>query len=181
MENIAALNTEYNENRNRIFHCIRAKGMISRPSIARELELSLPTVTMYLQELEEKGLIHKNGSMGNTGGRRAAGYSVVGDKVVAVGLDLTQTYIMATSVDLNGNAIISEKMECEFSNKTIYWNKAAEFVNDIIERSSREYTLVPGIGIATQSIVSKDHKRVLYVKTMDIKDLTSATLRLLLP
>ncbi len=72
MEHIAGLNPEGNENRNRIFHCIRQNKIISRPAIARELELSLPTVTTYLQELEDNGMIYKNGSLGNTGGRRAA-------------------------------------------------------------------------------------------------------------
>ncbi len=33
------------ENRNRIFNKIREAGSISRPALARELELSMPTMT----------------------------------------------------------------------------------------------------------------------------------------
>ena len=176
MEHIAGLNPEGNENRNRIFHCIRQNKIISRPAIARELELSLPTVTTYLQELEDNGMIYKNGSLGNTGGRRAAGYSVVRDKYIAAGIDLTETYLMVTLVDLNGDVLRSEKKECVFSNDAAYWNGAKDFVDSVLEQCGRQDTVVLGIGIAVQAIVTQDHSGIFYVKTMDIDNLTSKML-----
>ncbi len=176
MNHLTSLNLESSENRNRIFHCIRRNGMISRPSIARELELSLPTVTTYLQELEAEGLICKSGSLGNTGGRRAAGYSVVRDKCIAVGLDLTENYLVATLVDLNGGVILSEQKDFAFSNSDAYWKEAAAFTERVLEKCSRQDTVVLGVGIAVQAIVTKDNTGIVYVKTMDIGDLTSEML-----
>ncbi len=66
----------------------------------------------------------------------------------------------------------SEKKECVFSNDAVYWNGAKDFVDSVLDQCGRQDTVVLGIGIAVQAIVTKDHSGIFYVKTMDIDNLT---------
>ena len=75
-------------NRRSVFLEIYKKRSVSKEQIKLALGLSLPTVTQNLQELEELGLIRKQGLLSSTGGRKASAYAVVNDFRVAIGLYL---------------------------------------------------------------------------------------------
>lgn len=58
-------------NRKKIYEFLRRSRSVSKQDIVYALQLSLPTVTQNLQELQEKGLLDTAGKIGNTGGRNA--------------------------------------------------------------------------------------------------------------
>ncbi len=46
------------------------------PDLARELDLSVPTVTKLINEMESAGIITEQGKIGNRGGRRPCIYGL---------------------------------------------------------------------------------------------------------
>ena len=69
-----------NTNRQLIYNLIYRQEKISQQEISYTLRLSRPTVTANLNELEETGLIYKNGQIdSDLIGRKAAAYSIVPD------------------------------------------------------------------------------------------------------
>ena len=57
-------------NRNRTYRFLYEKGVATRPEAASALGLSLPTVSQYVQELQDAGLVEECGILESTGGRK---------------------------------------------------------------------------------------------------------------
>lgn len=160
------------ENRNRIFNKIREAGSISRPSLAHDLQLSLPTVTQNLLELGELGYIYENGSFGHTGGRRAKAYSVVKKSKVAVGLDITRNHISVIMVDLCGDMIYKKRIRCPFSWDEDYMETLSGLTADAISDQGIVANQILGVGIAVPGLITEDHEEVYYGKILDFTGLT---------
>ena len=99
-------------NRKNIFKIIFKKGPISRIGISRMLKISRPTVTNYINELIEEGLIAEIGKSKSTalGGKRAV------------------------LVDLNGNLWVGTEKGLNFKPKNS--NKFQRFLHDPKDSSS---------------------------------------------
>ena len=93
-------------NRNLIYQYIYQNEKVSQQDIAYDLRLSRPTVTTNLTELEEDGLITKNGQMySEYVGRKAVAYSIVPDYRIAIGVEILRNVIKIIAVDLYGKKI----------------------------------------------------------------------------
>lgn len=163
------------ENRNRIFHKIREAGSISRPALARELELSMPTVTQNLAELVDQGYICDSGMVGHTGGRRAKVYSVVANRKAALGVDLTWNRISVTAVDLNGTIVLQSEKSILFSKSEEYFQMLGSQVTDAVNQLGIKDEDVLGVGIALPALITEDYGRIFYGKILDITDMTVQT------
>ena len=56
----------------------------TKPQIAIDLKLSIPTVGLIVDELVQQGLVENAGVQASSGGRRAAVYRVIKDSVHAL-------------------------------------------------------------------------------------------------
>lgn len=155
-------------NRQNIYHLLREKGPLTKQEIVLNLQLSLPTVTQNLVELEEKGLINSSGRRGNTGGRDAAAYSCVNDLKAAVGLDITKHHVKAVVVDLSGKVIEILREKVIFSLSDEYFRRLAEIVDIVLKKSGMENRVL-GVGIAVPGLVSEDGKEVVYGEILNFK------------
>ena len=87
--------------RNTIYrHIYNARGFCSRQSLARELDLSLPTVYQNLSELMAAGLVQDSGEQQYTGGRKASGLSIVPDARIAIGISISEHHLRLVAADL---------------------------------------------------------------------------------
>ncbi len=163
------------ENRNRIFNKIRETGSISRPALARELELSMPTVTQNLAELVDLGYICGSGSVGHTGGRRAKVYSVAANRKIAIGVDLTRNRVSVIAADLNGTIVLQSKKGIVFSKSEEYLQMLGKQVTDAVSQLKIKAEDVLGVGIALPALITEDYERIFYGKILDITDMTVQT------
>lgn len=163
------------ENRNRIFYKIREEGSISRPALARELGLSMPTVTQNLEELLDLGYICDSGSVGHTGGRRAKVYSVAANRKLAVGVDLTRNRISVIAADLNGDIVFQSEKNIPFSKSDEYLQVLGSQVADAVNQLETKDEDVLGVGIALPALITEDYERIFYGKILDITDMTVQT------
>lgn len=168
-------------NRNRIFHKIREAGSISRPALARELGLSMPTVTQNLAELVDLGYIRDSGSVGHTGGRRAKVYSVAADRKLALGVDLTRNRVSVIAADLNGDIVFQSERDVLFSKSEEYLQTLGSQVTDIVRQLGIKDEDVLGVGIALPALITEDYQRVFYGKILDITNMSVQTLGKYIP
>jgi len=150
------------QNRTDIYQLLRNSLSLSRQDIVQQLQLSLPTVTKNLLELEQEGLIAESGSISNTGGRRAKTYSIVRDAKIAIGLDITRHHVSAVSIDLTGTIIATERRSILFERSDSYYQKLGELVEAMVASCPRGSNQVLGVGIGVPGLISADNSEVVY-------------------
>ncbi len=160
------------KNRTSIFGLFRSGRQLSRQDIVAALELSLPTVTNNLEELKREGLITQTGSIGNTGGRRARGYSLIADARTAIGLDITRHHVTAVALDLRGTIIASRRHRLDFARTDEYYRELGAIVRQIVVAAELEEKRILGVGIGIPGLLTADHQSVYY---SDVLGITGAT------
>lgn len=160
------------QNRLRIFNLLYKSSGLSRQDIARELKLSLPTITNNLTELLSDGLIQENGFVGNTGGRNARSYSIVSDARTAIGLDITRHHITAVAVGLDGQVIDTIRIRYDFQLTDSYLKKLGELVEQLIAQARLVRERILGVGLGVPGLVSDDCQRIFYGKILDFEGAT---------
>jgi glucokinase-like ROK family protein len=103
MRKSATVNLTRSVNRSVILELIRENSPIARSQIARQLEVSLPTVMRIVDDLMDEGLVRPCDSQGqSTGGRPPALVEFDGKAYAVVGVDLSGTRMFGTVADLSG-------------------------------------------------------------------------------
>lgn len=148
-----------------------AKGFCSRQSLARELNLSLPTVYQNLSQLMEAGLIRDSGEQQSTGGRKASGLSIVPDARVAVGVSVTEHHLRLTAVDL----LLNELAYQEADNAPIVsFADMGGLLSRTLERFLDEFSIdrerLLGVGIALPAVMAPDSRHITAAPTLRLKD-----------
>ncbi len=149
-------------NRRSVFMEIYKKRSVSKEQIKLALGLSLPTVTQNLQELEELGLIRKQGLLSSTGGRKASAYAVVNDFRVAIGLYLQKEAYSIEMIDLYGEVLARKSVSCSFARTDAYFRRLGESLESFFQEHAIDPASVLGVGVALEAIVSPDHQKVTY-------------------
>ena len=62
--------TIWTENRKRVLQLLNSKRELTIPEISRELDISIPTISKNINQLEVEGLVEKAGVSSSSGGRR---------------------------------------------------------------------------------------------------------------
>lgn len=156
-------------NRSNIYMLLHRTGGQSRQAIANTLGLSLPTVVQNLTRMQQEGLVRDSGFQGNTGGRRAALYSVVPDARVAIGLDITTCRASAVVVDLQGNLIAQRVLDIPFSRTEGYYARVGALVSGL-PVPDRDRVL--GVGISLPGLISADGGSSYYCRVLGVDGIT---------
>ncbi len=156
-----------------IYQYIYQNESTSQQDISYALQLSRPTVSAKINELEEKGLIHKDGQISSDlAGRKAASFSVVPDCRLSVGVELMRDLFKMLIVDLKGNYYHRTVIELTYENTEAYTQKVSETINDYIESLNYTKEQILGIGISIQGLVNADGSYVSYGKILDCTGLS---------
>lgn len=149
----------------------QAKGFCSRQSLARELNLSLPTVYQNLSRLMEAGLIRDSGEQQSTGGRKASGLSIVPDARIAVGISVTEHHLRLAAVDLLLNELAYQETDnapiARFADMGGLLSRTLE---DFLDRFSIDRERLLGVGIALPAVMSPDSRYITAAPTLRLKD-----------
>ena len=148
-------------NTNRIFQEIYFQKGISKQEIAKQLKLSLPTVTQSLKELYAMEIITKNGYFESTGGRKAQIISVAPRAKIAIGVSLLREFIMITAMDLYGNPIKEKTFPIPFERSEAYYKAFGTAVNQFVDSLKYPDSAILGVGLAVQGLVSKDGQTII--------------------
>lgn len=155
-------------NRQQIYDYIYQQKKVSQQDIIYALRLSRPTVAANLTEMEEDGLIYKNGQLDSDQiGRKAVAYSVVPDYRIAIGVEIMVDLIKMIAVDLYGKKIRRAVTEIQYKNEAPYYQKICGYILEFITSLEVLDDHILGIGFAMQGLVSADGSTVVYGKILD--------------
>ncbi len=157
-------------NKNRIFRLIHYADKISRQEIADVLQLSLPTVNQNLKVLTGQDLIIFSGNFESTGGRKAQVISVNGDARYAVSVNISDSGIRVSLVNLKGEIVCSVKSTTAFSTDDSYGKMVAAFVADVIKRYHIVESSVCGVGITVPGIFDVANEMIVSAPTMSVRN-----------
>ena len=128
----------------------------SKLQIVQDLQMGLSTVSQNLNELENDGLISRNGYFESTGGRKAHIIKIVEDFRISIGLGILKDMFHIVAVNLYGDAVATETIELPYENSDAYYTALAANVELFIQKNHYAPEKIEGISIATQGIISSD-------------------------
>lgn len=154
-------------NRSNIFRMIYNQKKTSKQAIATSLDLSLPTVSQNIKELEGLQLIEKNGHFESSGGRKPQAICCVGKSRVAFGVEMTTRHLSIACVDLYGNQLKETRLRLNYRNTREYYREMGALVTEFISSMRISAKKILGVGISLQGLVSPDGQSVTYGEIMN--------------
>jgi predicted NBD/HSP70 family sugar kinase len=152
MQNIATSVQLKERNMARVMTIIRTRGPISRINVAKELDLSPPTVSSVVEELLADRLVEEVGVGLSGGGRKPVLLALKPDAAYALGADFSDQSVKVAVVDLAGR--VAEKREKHFG-KSAAWSEMVAALGDFSQELGERYP-VAGLGVAAPGIVSPE-------------------------
>lgn len=168
-------------NRRRVLNAIYQKKEISKQGLARDLDMSLPTVTQNLREWESLGLIERKGLYESTGGRKAHIYRFVATAHIAIGVVLLKELYRIVAVDLYGKVLQSDEIVQPFARSPEFFYELGKNVNDFIGKLVLAPSCILGVCIAVQGLVSPDGNTVIYGEILNCTGLTLEEVKINIP
>lgn len=127
----------------------------SKAELAKELNLSMPTVLSNVNELIERNVVTESGEYESTGGRKAKRISINPSYRYAVGVVITANHLGIVLLNMRYETEKMVRMRLKFSPDTSYCVKLAEnvenFLKDVEEREK-----ILGIGISIPGIIDQE-------------------------
>lgn len=126
------------------------KGPISRTDISKETDLNIVTVSNYVNNYIEKGLVIEKGFDISSGGRKPTLVELNADGGYVIGVDIGPVDEVAIMTDLSAKIIWKEKRPRPQGHIENAIKEAAGLLNDTIANSKvpREKVIAVGFGIS---------------------------------
>ena len=159
-------------NKSQIYKTIYNNKEISKQGIGQLLQLSLPTVTQNLTELQQERLIKICGSSQSTGGRKAQLYCCIPDARIAFGVVLLKDYIQLVALDLYGTCLAKKQHMISFENSSSYFEQICGMIQAFVDTCSYPKEHILGIGIAIQGLTSQKGDHIIFGKILNNIDVT---------
>ncbi len=160
-------------NRSLIYHYIYKKRKTSQQEISYELHLSRPTVTANLADMENDGLIKKNGLIDTEYvGRKAAAYSIDANYRIGIGVEILKKEIKMIAVNLYGEKIDRTACDIAFERKEPYFEAVCRKILDFKNTLGIREEQILGIGFAMQGLAAPDGQTILYGKILSCTGLS---------
>ena len=116
--------------------------------IGKELNVSTPKIISTINELIDENLLHDNGKIESTGGRRANQFKLASGSVFFMGVEVSKNHISLGLMDLNKN-MFKEPSNIPFKlkNSQDSLEKLINIINDFIIESGLAKSKILRIGI----------------------------------
>ena len=162
--------TEWVRRRNTatVLRALRTGGAASRAELAQRTGLAKATVGTIVASLEAGGALVEEPSRGGARGRPGRPVALVGDRYVALGLELNVDYVAAVVLDLAGAVVRHETRPVEGDGDGALASLTA-LVSDTARRigENRDRELV-GAVVAVPGLVRSDDRTVAWAPNVDI-------------
>lgn len=166
-------------NRNQIYKLIHRSDGISKPEIAHQLKISLPTVMQNVKSLMEMGFIEEIGNQESTGGRKPVAIAATKDARYALGVEITRNHIAVVAINMYGNTVSQGKVRLPFADSGEYNRIIGEEVGRLLDSAAIDRSRIIGAGVSIPGVLSPENDRlitshVLLVDDYRFSDLTKA-------
>ena len=130
------------------------QGNTTKAELAKQLNLSMPTVLSNISELVEKGLVLEVGEMESTGGRKARKLALNENYFFSVGVDITAHHIGLVLVNLGGAVVKQQRIRLDFQSNISYCRQLGEVIQKFYKKDITEEKIL-GIGISLPGIIDR--------------------------
>jgi len=151
-----------------IYRFIFREKQSSRQQIAEQLNISLPTVTLSLNQLIDMNLIHISGCYKSSGGRKANMYECVPEARYSIGVDITRNHLSIAIIDLKLNIIGKLRKRCSFVDSEEYYRNMNHELEVLLDAHHIERSKILGVGISLPVIIEADYKTISYATVINI-------------
>jgi len=133
------------------------RGNTSKVELAKQLNISMPTVLSNVNELIDIGVIEEKGEMESTGGRKAVEIGLAYDYRYALGMDITANHLGMVLVNMCGEILKQERIRMKFDTDITYYAKLSEELKKFYE-ADIPADKVLGLGISMPGIINQKEK-----------------------
>ena len=123
-------------------------GNSTIPDLAKIFNISVPKVTVLLNELVNDGLVMDYGKTGSTGGRRASEYGLSPESSFFMGVEVKRSYLNIGLVDLKKNLIkLIEKIPYELKNTQESLDELCNIIKETAESFPVPKSKILAVGV----------------------------------
>lgn len=142
-------NAERSRHRNRqaVLGQVRTAGEIGRAEIARALSLTTQTVSNIIAQLSQDGMLLEKGRLSVGRGQPAIQYALNPEGGYALGIEVRPDAIFAALLDLNGQAVTTERIELNETRPDIVLSHVAALYGRILKAVPAAKSRMLGAGI----------------------------------
>lgn len=151
-----------------ILELVMKRGPISRTEISRLTGLNIVTVSNYITEFIENGLVIEKGLDVSTGGRRPTLVELNPKSGYIIGIGLTALNIIGILVDLKAQVICQVKKDRPTETTEVTIDKLVEIVEDILSESKIEASKIKGLGIGIPGVIDEEGQTIRWSGTMGL-------------
>ena len=155
--------------RKKIINYVLNHPVMSKAELAKELNLSMPTVLANVNDLLEKRLLEEVGEYASTGGRKAKSIGINKSYCHAMGLLITANHIEMVLVNLGDEIVKKDRIRLKFTAELSYCTEVAQKVETFLADEPAKETLL-GIGIAIPGIIDQKERIVLKSHALGIEN-----------
>lgn len=141
----------------------------TRTELAKELNISMPTVLSSVNDLMEAGLLQKTGEFESTGGRKAKSLGINGSYCTAMGMMITANHLEMILVDMSFAIRKMVRVRLRFSPDAMYCQQVAEQVRAFLKDCDKEKPPI-GIGLAVPGIVDQERKMIVKSHALGVEN-----------
>ena len=149
-----------NLTKSKIIYYMLNHSVTSKAELAKELNLSMPTVLTNVNELIAKGIIAENGEYESTGGRKAKSIGINKSYCRAMGMIITANHLEMVMVNLGYEIEKIKRVRLKFSSEIAYCSEVQKNVREFLKESDAGDEIL-GIGVAIPGIIDQERKIVL--------------------
>ncbi len=157
-------------NRSAILEIVRRESPIARTTIARQLDVSLPTVMRIVDKLVEEGFVRPQGETEWSGGRRRPLLEFNADGNVVLGVDMGGTKIYGAISEIDGHIIDEVTMEREGASGEACYALLTKLIDDLLARPGLYDRRVRGIGVGAPGITHHQEGIVKWAYALNWRD-----------
>lgn len=143
-------------NRSAMTRYLYGHSHVTKQELARELGLSLPTITQNLHILEQHGLIRKGELQDSTGGRKARNYEFNPDHRTAIGVAMRSYELRLCAINLYGDVIAKRSIALPYRNTNAYYQRIGSIIDNFAADVEKKHGKMLGVSFAIQGILSPD-------------------------
>ncbi|UOQ50548.1 ROK family transcriptional regulator [Gracilibacillus caseinilyticus] len=156
-------------NKSIILNKIRTSGSISRAQIAKETQLTPPTVGTIVKELLEQGLIKESQLGASQGGRKPTMLVLNTTGFYIIGIDVGPEDIQFVISDLSGDIIDEQEHPLTTGiQKQAFLQMLVEVVTQLTQKHDSLQFI--GIGVAMHGVVDADQGISIFAPNLNLRD-----------
>lgn len=153
----------------------------SKSEIAKELNLSMPTVLQNTKELIEQGILVEGGEYESTGGRRAKSLALNGDAMYAVGMDIATDHINLVLINFTGEILKHACKRINFCNSFDYYRELSEELNRFLQIEGLETGRIVGLGVTLPGIIDNEGKMLIKSHSLNLEGVSLKIIERFMP